>query len=192
MEIERITNMKHDKIKKFTLFQEIQHKAEEFGVTVNFDRNDIISLQQADCIWYNETDIATITKMIDSKEYTLHLDAVGEVHIYGRINGEEVQYDNNNIGDLCRDYGCTDNELYKLLDSQDENNYLEFQNNNWLEGFYSVNGELDNCYSVVIDESNILEVMSDLGSLVDMLDEFIKEHEATLVQRKSEPEIEKE
>ena len=172
-----------------SVFEQIQEKAKELGVIVNFDRSDVISLQQADCIWYNETDVATITKMIDGKEYTLHLDAVGEVNIYGCINGEEVQYGNNNIGDLCRDYGCTDNELYKLLDSQDENTYLDFQNNNWLEGFYSVNGELDNCCSVVIDESNILEVMSDLGSLVDMLDEFIKEHEATLGKENNEQDI---
>lgn len=179
-----------DEIKEFTVFQEIQHKAEELGVVVNFDRSNIIDFQHLDCTWYyNHCCVASITKEVNGRQYGLLLVPSGEINLYGCIDGEEVDFKNGMVNDLISDYGFDDNKLEQFSNSNDENNYLEWDNNNWIAGEFVVNDEICNTYDEILD-NNILDNMNDLSGLVDMLDKFIKEHEATLVQRKSEPEIE--
>lgn len=179
-----------DEVKEFTVFQEIQHKAEELGVTVNFNRNDIIDFQHLDCTWYyNHSCVASITKEVNGRQYELLLVPSGEINLYGCIDGKEVEFKNETVNDLINEYDFDDNKLEQFSNSNDENNYLEWDNNNWIAGEVAVNNEICNTFDEILDD-NILDNMNDLSSLVDMLDKFIKEHEATLVQRKNEPEIE--
>lgn len=156
------------------IFEKIQQKAKKLGVVVDFSPNDIIDFDHLDCTWYyNRNCIASIAKKVNNRQYELLLVPSGEISLYGCINGEEVEFKNRKVMDLINYYAFDDQKLKEFTNSTDENNYLSWDNNNWLAGRFAVNGNIVSTYDEILD-SNILEVFNDLEGLVELLDKFIQ------------------
>lgn len=157
------------------IFEKIQQKAEELGVVVDFDENDIIDLEHLDVTWYyNRGCVASITKEVHNVRYELLIIPSGEIDIYGAINGKFVEFKNREVEELRTEYGFNDEKLEEYSISPDPENYLNWDNNNWFSATFAVNENIISTNDEVLDP-DLLENMNDLEGLVKLLNYFIKE-----------------
>lgn len=83
------------------------------------------------CLWYGGE-----VGRIKYNDYDIVIGAYGDIRLYGKINGREIYFkDRNNSGDSFSEFGklIDDELLYKLLQSEDEHNFLRMEDGNWFE-----------------------------------------------------------
>ena len=139
----------------------IMSQEKTYGVKIHI--SDIIDKDHLDCTWYGG-EVATI----QYEGYIITIGAYGDIRLSGIINGEEIYIkDKNNGGEVYNELGhkLNDETLHELLESEDENNYLCFQNSNWFEvDLISPNGEWIDlfCADNVLDD-NLLDCLMNIS-----------------------------
>ena len=139
----------------------IMSQEKTYGVKIHI--SDIIDKDHLDCTWYGG-EVATI----QYEGYIITIGAYGDIRLSGTINGEEIYInDKNNGGEVYNELGrkLNDETLDELLESEDENNYLCFQNNNWFEvDLISPNGEwIDLCSADNVLDDNLLDCLMNIS-----------------------------
>lgn len=152
--------------------KEVKAQEDKFGVEIEI--TDIIDKDHLDCTWYGG-EVGTI----EYKGYIITIGAYGDIRLGGLINGTEVYVkDKRNGGAAYEELGCelTDDDLHRLLNSDDENNYLTFENSNWFEvDLISPEGDfIDLCYADNVLENNLLECFSSVEDYFEYVDDEIK------------------
>ena len=161
------------------IFDKIKEQEEKLGVKINFSKDSIHDMEHLDCVWYGG-DVGDI----EYKGYKILIGAYGEVRIGGEVRGEEFDFVDKsfrNEGRFFDEYGSTLNDLKlrKLLNSNDDNNYLTYENNNWFQfDVLTPDGELIDCfnYDNVID-NNIIDNFLDIEWYLKVVDDIIEEME---------------
>ena len=139
----------------------IMSQEKTYGVKIHI--SDIIDKDHLDCTWYGG-EVATILY----EGYTITIGAYGDIRLNGIINGEEIYIkDKNNGGEVYHELGrkLNDETLHEHLNSEDENNYLCFENNNWFEvDLVSPNGEwIDLCSADNVLDDNLLDCLMNIS-----------------------------
>lgn len=154
--------------------REIKKQEEKYGVKIYFDGSNVRDKDHLNCIWYGGE-----VGSIDYKGYEIVIGAYGDICIGGIIKGAEFNYkDRNNSGRAFDEFGSNinDKSLKDLISSQDNNNYLSFENNNWFEvNLIGPCGKwisLCNCDNILSD--NILECFEHIEDYFKYVDLAIK------------------
>lgn len=145
--------------------ERIKAQEKKYGVTINI--TDLIDKDHLDCLWYGGQ-----VGSIKYEDYLIVIGAYGDVRLHGRINGEEVDVvDKYCTGGAYRELGSrlTDDDLNELLYSEDEDNYLEYENNNWFEvDLISPDGEwVDLCDNFNVLDGDLLDCFCDVQIYFD-------------------------
>lgn len=151
----------------------IKLQEDELGVKINIV--DIIDKDHLDCTWYGGE-----LGVIEYKGYKIVIGAYGDIRLDGYINGSYVHIkDKNNNGNVYSELGhvLDDDGLYRLLDSDEDKNRLEFEDNNWFEvDLISPDGDwIDLCGSDNVLDGNLLDCFSSVKDYFDYVDEDIEE-----------------
>lgn len=146
----------------------IMSQEKTYGVKIHI--SDIIDKDHLDCTWYGG-EVATI----QYEGYIITIGAYGDIRLGGVINGEEIYVnDKNNGGEVYHELGrkLNDDQLYSLLHSEDENNYLCFENNNWFEvDLISPSDEwIDLCFADNVLDDNLLDCLMDISSYFEYVE----------------------
>ena len=137
--------------------------SQEKTYDVKIHISDIIDKDHLDCTWYGG-EVATILY----EGYTITIGAYGDIPLNGIINREEIYIkDKNNGGEVYHELGrkLNDETLHELLNSEDENNQLCFENSNWFEvDLISPNGEwIDLCSADNVLDDNLLDCLMNIS-----------------------------
>lgn len=143
----------------------LKEQEEQYGVKIRVPPENIIDSKHLDCFWYGGE-----IGHIEYKGYKIVIGAYGDRRVEGKINGQHFFYkskDNryayhDGDNDMIRD----DTHLYKLINSRNRRNSLNFTDNNWFEvDLISPDGEwIDLCCCDNVLENNLLDCFKDVSS----------------------------
>lgn len=112
-------------------FGSLRNQEKEYRVKISFHPDVIRDERHLNCLWYGGE-----VGRIKYNDYDIVIGAYGDIRLYGKINGREIYFkDRNNSGDSFSEFGklIDDELLYKLLQSEDEHNFLRMEDGNWFE-----------------------------------------------------------
>lgn len=146
--------------------------AQQKKLGVKIEITDLIDKDHLDCTWYG----GEIGRIVMADGWTILIEAHGEIRLHGEVkeHGYIDIVDKNNGGRVFTEIGywCDDDELYRLLESCDEQDSLEFGNNNWFEcNVLSPTGQFfDMCWADNILDDNVLECFEHAETLFGYVD----------------------
>lgn len=125
---------------------------------IKIEIEQCIDLSHLRSLWYGGT-VATISIL----DYEFVIVANGDICCYGVIKGQEIRCkDKQNGGalyDTLRNLVKNDNEIKKLIRSDNNKNYLYFEDQNWFEVFVSKKGGNEFEDSFVLDSEKISDAI---------------------------------
>lgn len=151
-------------------------------------KNAVINIEQCidsehlNSLWYGGT-VATIT----ISDYEFRIVANGDIYCFGIVGGAEIRYKDKHNGGLL--YDClrgivkNDSELTKLINSNDNNNYLTFDDTNWYEVFVAKKDGNEFKNSFILDSEKISD------AIIEVL-ENVKEYVKWLVEEEADNNFE--
>lgn len=159
-------------IERQNLFsKKINNVENQYGVTIDFDVNNIHDENHLESIWYGGA-----IGSISYKEYKVIISSFGEIRLHGTLNGEEISYaDKNESGNFYEEYGhlLTDETLGEHI----ADNTIEITDSNWFQfDIYDPDGnwiDIGDINTNVIDV-NIIECFTDVEKYIQIIDEHIQ------------------
>ena len=153
--------------------RKIKDQEEKYGVKITI--TDLIDKDHLNCIWYG----GEVGFIETPSGYTITIGAYGDIRLYGFIKSEPIDIkDKSNSGSVYHEIGdkVNDKRLHKLLWSDKENNYLEYENNNWFEvDLISPDGEwIDLCYADNVLDDDLLDCFLDIETYLEYVEDVIK------------------
>ena len=156
-------------------FESLHQQEEKLGVEIFLDKEDIRDEKHLNCLWYG----GEIGK-IKYRDYEIVISAYGDICLGGIIDGKEVHFVSKlNDGAAFSELGkmLDDESLETLINSDDSNNYLVYENNNWFEvDLIGPNGTwIDLSHADNVLSNNILECFEDVSEYFEYVDMEIAE-----------------
>lgn len=148
-------------------------KAHEYEMVLTFNPSELVDEEgriYADSLWYG----GQLFYLKNDKGFYCSIEARGDVEAtLTRKSDMDIlvdMKDRNNAGyfrDEVRFYLHGDDELYDAEYKDDSEYYLDFQANNWFEGF--VQTPYDDFFDVV--DGNLLEIIEDVEGLIEWVEQ---------------------
>ena len=155
-------------------FAGLKKQEERYGIELLLSPDAIRDEKHLDCLWYGGE-----VGCIKYRNHFIVIGAHGEIKILGKINGEEIHYqDRDESGRLFSEMGTyiDDDLLHKLLDSKEAKNHLTLIDCNWFEVdlISPENKFIDLCDIDNILENNILDCFSNVSRYFEYVDKEIE------------------